>query len=53
MRSHYLTERTPGLAGFIQKPGRVEELDACLTTVFGSAPGRLDDRQPDDTVTDR
>jgi hypothetical protein len=26
MRSDYLTERTPGLAGFIQEPFRVEEL---------------------------
>jgi hypothetical protein len=49
MRSHYLTERTPRIAGFIQKPVRVEELDACLTTVSGSASGRPDDRQPDDT----
>jgi hypothetical protein len=26
MRSHYLTERTPGLAGYIQEPVIVEEL---------------------------
>jgi hypothetical protein len=36
--SHELATRlgAEGLAGFIQKPFRVEELEACLTTVLAS-----------------
>jgi two-component system, cell cycle sensor histidine kinase and response regulator CckA len=49
--SHDLAARcgAEGLAGFMQKPFRVEELEPRLTTVFGSASGRPDDRQPDGT----
>lgn len=51
--SHELAARhgTEVLAEFIQKPFHVEELETCLTAVFGSAPSHVSsDGQPADAA---